>query len=98
METTVAIGNDKGKITLWHKAGNDKPVSSAYHWHSHGVSSVVFNSDGTYMLSGGEEAVLVIWQLETGTKRFLPRLGTYIHVGGCMLFNMDFALRALSMM
>jgi NET1-associated nuclear protein 1 (U3 small nucleolar RNA-associated protein 17) len=61
---------------MLHSITSDKLVQSTYHWHSHGVSSVVFNSDGTYMMSGGEEAVLVIWQLETGNKRFLPRLGT----------------------
>jgi NET1-associated nuclear protein 1 (U3 small nucleolar RNA-associated protein 17) len=72
----VAVGNDKGKITLHHDVGGaGAPVPSTYHWHSHAVASVVFNSDGTYMLSGGEEAVLVIWQLETGAKRTLPRLG-----------------------
>jgi WD40 repeat protein len=30
------------------------------------------------MLSGGEEGVLVIWQLETGTKQFIPRLQSNI--------------------
>jgi len=78
VDVSVAVGDAKGKITLWHAAASDKPVPSTYHWHAHGVSSVVFNSDGTYMLSGGEEAVLVIWQLETGVKRFLPRLGSPI--------------------
>ncbi|KAK9841067.1 hypothetical protein WJX84_000312 [Apatococcus fuscideae] len=31
--------------------------------------------DGIYLLSGGSEAVLVIWQLETGKRNYLPRLG-----------------------
>lgn len=30
---------------------------------------------GSYLLSGGEEAVLVLWQHHTHHKQFLPRLG-----------------------
>lgn len=29
------------------------------HWHAAGVSSLAFSADGTYLLSGGREAVLV---------------------------------------
>ena len=29
------------------------------HWHAHPVGSVCFSADGTLLLSGGEEAVLV---------------------------------------
>ncbi|KAJ5079056.1 wd repeat-containing protein [Anaeramoeba ignava] len=46
------------------------------HWHAHDVSSLMFTEDGKYLLSGGEESVLVIWQLETGKKNFIPRIGT----------------------
>jgi WD40 repeat protein len=37
-----------------------------------------FTADGYYLMSGGEEAVLVIWQLETRKKSFIPRLGSPI--------------------
>jgi len=33
---------------------------------------------GKYVISGGSETVLVIWQLETGFKQFLPHLGATI--------------------
>ncbi len=33
---------------------------------------------GSYLLSGGLEATLVTWQLETLTKDFTPRLGSPI--------------------
>ena len=52
---------------------------------------MTFHPDGNYLLtgsyeafllyihmthpSGGEEGVLVIWQLATENKRFLPRIG-----------------------
>lgn len=45
------------------------------HWHAHPVGTLCFSSDGTLLLSGGEEAVLVVWQLDSGHKTFLPRLG-----------------------
>ena len=32
------------------------------------------NSVGNYIISGGKETVLIIWQLETGHKQFLPHL------------------------
>jgi NET1-associated nuclear protein 1 (U3 small nucleolar RNA-associated protein 17) len=48
------------------------------HWHAHGVSALTYTRDGTYLLSGGEEGVLVIWQLQTRHPQFLPRLGAGI--------------------
>ena len=49
------------------------------HWHAHAVNALAFNSDGTYLLSGGDEAVLVVWQLSTGDRRYFPRLGVYLN-------------------
>ena len=45
------------------------------HWHAHRVRSLAFSADGTTLLSGGDEAVLVMWQLGTRNRSFLPRLG-----------------------
>ena len=42
------------------------------------METVRFSSDGNYLYSGGEEAVLVVWQISSGNKRFLPRLGAPI--------------------
>ncbi|KAK9813012.1 hypothetical protein WJX72_007479 [[Myrmecia] bisecta] len=50
------------------------PVTT-HHWHAHGVRSLSFSLDSAYMLSGGEEGVLVMWQLRTGSRTYLPRLG-----------------------
>ncbi|GFE53758.1 WD G-beta repeat containing protein 75, putative [Babesia ovis] len=47
-------------------------------WHAHGVNCLAYNSDGTMLLSGGEEGVLVVWHLSTGAKKFLTRLGSAI--------------------
>ena len=51
------------------------PASVTLHWHAHVVSGLAFSSDGAYLYSGGQEAVLVTWQLGTTHRSFLPRLG-----------------------
>lgn len=48
------------------------------HWHAHAINSLVFTNCGRFMLTGGEEAVVVIWDLENGTKRFITRLESTI--------------------
>eukprot|EP01138_Halocafeteria_seosinensis_P002847 gb/GECG01002908.1/.p1 GENE.gb/GECG01002908.1/~~gb/GECG01002908.1/.p1 ORF type:complete len:1074 (+),score=134.45 gb/GECG01002908.1/:1-3222(+) len=50
-------------------------LTSTKHWHAHACSCLSFTQDGAYMLSGGEEAVLVLWQIHGNTRTFLPRLG-----------------------
>eukprot|EP00897_Mesotaenium_endlicherianum_P009189 jgi/Mesen1/8299/ME000451S07507 len=55
---------------------------TTYHWHAHGVRVLAYSEDGVYLLSGGQEQVLVMWQLETGARQYLPRLGGAL-VGLC---------------
>ena len=45
------------------------------HWHSSAVGCVAFTPDGLYLLSGGAEAVLVLWRLDSGARQYLPRCG-----------------------
>lgn len=87
-EEYFATGDDKGVIRLWYCLSAGLPSSSvgvekkaqttALHWHAHAVSSVAFTANGAYLLSGGEEAVLVIWQLHSSRKEFVPRVGAPI--------------------
>ncbi|PON79543.1 WD repeat containing protein [Trema orientale] len=49
---------------------------STWHWHPSEVNVLSFSSDGAYLYSGGREGVLVVWQLDTGKKKFLPRIGS----------------------
>ncbi len=43
---------------------DDTPVpTSQVHWHPHTVASLAFASDGSMLVSGGEEGVLVLWQV-----------------------------------
>ncbi|KAJ3088070.1 WD repeat-containing protein 75 [Quaeritorhiza haematococci] len=77
----IAVGDRVGRITLWYCLNgpqDTKPVITTMHWHAHQVNDLAFTNDGEYLLSGGEEAVLVIWQLQTRSKQFLPRLGADI--------------------
>jgi WD40 repeat protein len=87
----AVTGDIDGRIQLWYNVaqppssnkGKKKSSSSAttttsLHWHAHTVHALCFTPDGHYLLSGGEEAVLVIWQLRTLKQQFLPRLGSTI--------------------
>ncbi|XP_028788837.1 WD repeat-containing protein 75-like [Neltuma alba] len=55
---------------------DDAESCSTWHWHPAGVMFLSFSSDGAYLYSGGKEGVLVVWQLDTGKKKFLPRIGS----------------------
>ncbi|KAI0426872.1 WD40-repeat-containing domain protein [Xylaria sp. FL1042] len=49
-----------------------------YHWHRKAVHAVKWSRDGNYILSGGSESTLVLWQLDTLKKDFLPHLSATI--------------------
>lgn len=88
VEDYFATGDSKGVVRIWYCLNDDLAVNvqgvekrtqtRPLHWHAHAVSSVAFTANGAYLLSGGEEAVLVIWQLHTGKKEFVPRVGAPI--------------------
>lgn len=52
--------------------------TAVFHWHAHPVASLAFTPNGAYLLSGGEEAVVVLWQLHTGHQEYVPRVGAPI--------------------
>jgi WD40 repeat protein len=60
-----------------------EPPAATVHWHAHAVGALVFSTDGAYLLSGGREAVLVIWDVVSGRRAYLPRLGGDI-IGICV--------------
>lgn len=92
-----ATGERNGKIKIWHcleQHNRPAPVDSSgwepvslttvLHWHAHAVSALQFTPDGAQLLSGGEEGVLVLWKMHSGTaagsdgREFVPRLGAPI--------------------
>ncbi|KAF1947758.1 WD40 repeat-like protein [Clathrospora elynae] len=48
------------------------------HWHRDAVGAVKWSLDGNYIISGGDETVLTIWQLATGNPQHLPHLSAAI--------------------
>ncbi len=46
-----------------------------FHWHSRPVKCLLFSADGMFLLSGGEESVMVVWKHDEARKSYLPRLG-----------------------
>lgn len=74
----MAVTDTRGRIVL-HRCFTpetvDKPTQNVLHWHTTEPSALTFMGDGYYLISGGDEHVLVYWQLETGHSQFLPRLG-----------------------
>ena len=72
----VALGKELDANNL------QPPVFTLLHWHAHAVQAIGMSHDGQYIYSGGEEAVLVVWQVSTSIKAFVPRLGGAItHIG-----------------
>ncbi|PBP25928.1 WD domain-containing protein [Diplocarpon rosae] len=48
------------------------------HWHRNVVHTIKWSRDGNYVISGGTETVLVLWQLDTGKQQFLPHMAATI--------------------
>jgi NET1-associated nuclear protein 1 (U3 small nucleolar RNA-associated protein 17) len=80
-EAIIATGDESGKIKLWNvlnRPNEVNPLIQKLHWHARRVNHICFTPDGRHILSGGDEAVLVIWQPANGQKQFISRLGTEI--------------------
>lgn len=74
----VAVGSVGGAIDLYYEIFDKNRPSiifpRALKWHIDPARALSFSLDGNYLLSGGNEKVLVFWQLDTGRSQFLPRL------------------------
>jgi len=53
----IALGDDYGKIYIVHNG--KQMIVQTLHWHSHKVNSLKFIPQTPYLISGGEEAVVV---------------------------------------
>ncbi|ORY76995.1 WD40-repeat-containing domain protein [Protomyces lactucae-debilis] len=81
--THFAVSDDAGAIYLYHHAARNLALPPRkLHWHAQACTTLQFALDGAYLLSGGHEGVLVLWQLATSGKQFLPRVGTAIRAIG----------------
>jgi len=63
----LAVGFGRGPIAICdYEAGT---LVRELHGHADGVSSLAFSADGTYLASGGDDAILRVWNPETGELR-----------------------------
>lgn len=73
-KNVIVVKNDETAPGV--RGEDDAESCSTWHWHPSEVKVLSFSSDGAYLYSGGKEGVLVVWQLDTGKQRFLPRIGS----------------------
>jgi len=76
----VAVGDEKGVIWIWWgilDAGDDSQrVPARWHWHAHPVRALAHC--GPVLLSGGDEGVLCIRNVDEESTHFVPRLPSAI--------------------
>ena len=85
----VAVGFADGTIQIYDDLlfrligkeknnANAEVTSKRLHWHRNTVKALKWSKDGNYVISGGFETVLVIWQIDTNQQQFLPHLSAAI--------------------
>lgn len=89
--------------------GSSVDISSRrLHWHRNAVQAVKWSADGgfsllqalnllictgNYVISGGQETTLVLWQLETAQRQHLPHLGAAIESIVVSPFGSSYGIR-----
>ncbi|CAH1788228.1 unnamed protein product, partial [Owenia fusiformis] len=92
-ERCIATGCSDGRIYLWFSVCNSQTVTQTkYHWHSLACKTIAFTNEGSYMLSGGHECVLVKWQSNSNMRDYMPRLGAPINYISCSPDNNLYAV------
>ncbi|CUA69648.1 WD repeat-containing protein 75 [Xenopus laevis] [Rhizoctonia solani] len=90
-ESYFATGDERGVVRLWYclnetavpatstpSSSKSTAATTTFHWHAHAVSALSFAPSGAQLVSAGEEAVLVVWQLHSGQREYIPRVGAPI--------------------
>ncbi|KAL3425094.1 WD repeat protein [Phlyctema vagabunda] len=81
VEGCIFIHNDLLANLIQSQNGNTPGISLVprkLHWHRQAVYSVKWSLDGNYIISGGTETVLVLWQIDTGKQQMLPHMSATI--------------------
>ena len=88
--------NDENNNSQLNKHSSPiKPTKTKLHWHSLPVLTLCFTQEGSFLLSGGHECVLVKWMFKTAQKDFRPRLGAPLSELSCSTDNTLVATRHL---
>ena len=75
----LCVGDTIGKIHYYYNIFSKKgPVVSTRHWHANKVNVLEFTKDNAFLLSGGKEAVVVLWHQITQQNSFISRVGNHI--------------------
>ena len=75
----LVVGDCIGKIHYYYHFFNENgPTISSRHWHSNRVNVLEFTKDDAFLLSGGKEAVVVLWHQVTQKNSFISRVGNQI--------------------
>ena len=74
-DDSIALGDSSGKIHFIQDIMDKNYILYTKHWHSHAISDLALDPNNDYLYSCGEEGVVVIWNIHTWEKSFLPRLG-----------------------
>lgn len=86
----IAVGCARGAIYFYNdllprlrslqngKGHKNSLQPRKYHWHRKAVHDIKWSRDGNYLISGGSESTLVLWQLDTQKMDFLPHLSATI--------------------
>ena len=74
-DDSICIGDSAGKMHFIKDITNKNYILYTKHWHSHGISDLLLDPNNDYLYSCGQEGVVVIWNVHTWVKSFLPRLG-----------------------
>ncbi|MCS7265462.1 MAG: WD40 repeat domain-containing serine/threonine-protein kinase [Armatimonadetes bacterium] len=75
-DRTLAIGDAQGRIWIWDVVkGWRRPFDGVpVHAHKGAVTALAFNSEGSILLAGGEDANLTVWELIDGMLYLNRRL------------------------
>ncbi|EEB06712.2 U3 snoRNP-associated protein Nan1, partial [Schizosaccharomyces japonicus yFS275] len=89
----VAVSDSEGKVIVYQNIQRPKLAAPrVFHWHANPIRGLAWALDGNYLLSGGSEGVLVLWQLETAQRQYLPRLGSSLHAIAVSPNNQQYAV------
>ena len=86
------FGFERIRFRRYGFLNDSKPTKTVLHWHALPVLSLCFTEEGSFLLSGGHECVLVKWIYKTGHKDFKPRLGAPINKISCSKDNTMYAI------